>query len=135
MEMTLYNTKGEPVAYIASDYQQTIYLWEGLPLAYLYEEQHVYGINGRHLGWFRDDIVYNNDGERAGFTYITCPVGIAKGAPKKKKAPPEEIRPRWKAPKLPKFGYKPARQDLADLLKEGQVISEKGEVLPEAAEE
>jgi hypothetical protein len=79
--------------------------------------------------------VYNNDGERAGFTYITCPVGIAKGAPKKKKAPPEEIRPRWKAPKLPKFGYKPARQDLADLLKEGQVISEKGEVLPEAAEE
>ena len=135
METILYSDKGEPVAYIASDYGRTIYLWDGLPVAYLYEEEHVYGANGRHLGWFRDDILYNNHGERAGFTYLTCPVGIAKAPPKKKKAPPEEIRPRWKVPRFPKFGYKPARQSLADPLREGEVSSEGGRVLPQAPED
>ncbi|MEJ2723505.1 MAG: hypothetical protein P8175_02440 [Deltaproteobacteria bacterium] len=135
MEKILYNEKGKPVAYIASDYRRTIYLWDGLPVGYLYEEQHVYGANGRHLGWFRDDILYNNHGEMAGFTDLTCPVSIAKGPPKKKKAPPEEIRPRWKVPKFPKFGYKPARKGLAELLRAGQVSSEGGKALPQAPED
>jgi hypothetical protein len=135
MEKILYNDKGEPVAYIAADYQQTIYLWDGFPVAYLYEGQHVYGVNGQHLGWFRDDVLYNNAGERAGFTNLTCPVSIAKGAPKKKKAPQEELRPRWKVPKFPKFGYKPAPQGLADLLREGQVSSEGDRALPGASED
>jgi hypothetical protein len=135
MEKILYNEKGEPVAYIASDYRRTIYLWDGLPVGYLYEEQHVYGANGRHLGWFRDDILYNNHGEMAGFTDLTCPVSIAEAPPKKKKAPPEEIRPRWKVPKFPKFGYKPARKGLAELLRAGQVSSEGGKALPQAPED
>ncbi|MGD2124620.1 MAG: hypothetical protein PVG99_00980 [Desulfobacteraceae bacterium] len=135
MEMILYNTKGDPLAYIASDYRDTIYLWDGHPVAYLYEEEHVYGINGRHLGWLKDEILYNNDGERVGFTFTTCPARIAKPPAKKKKAPLDEIRPRWKAPPWPKFGFKVAGQDLADLLKEGQVMAFEGETSEEASQD
>lgn len=133
MDEILYDNKGEPVAYIGSDYRQTIFLWDGLAVAYLYEGEHVYGTNGRHLGWFRDDILYTNDGERAGFTYRTCPVSIAKAPPKKKKAPPKEIQPRWEVPKFPKFGHKAARQGLADLLEEGFVFPEGERPLPQGS--
>jgi len=36
------------VAYIADD-RETIYLWDGHAVAYLYEDK-VYGCNGKHLG-------------------------------------------------------------------------------------
>jgi 4-fold beta flower protein len=119
METILYNKIGEAVAYIAADYHRTIYLWEGLPVAYLFDEGHLYGLNGRHLGWFKDEVIYNHDGVRVGFTSSTCPVSIAKPRPKGKKAPRDEIRPRWNAPALAKLGFKAADQDLADFLSEG----------------
>jgi hypothetical protein len=121
MEKILYDKEGNAVAYIASDYEGTIYLWEGAPVAYLFEESHVYGINGRHLGWLKDEVIYNSGGERVGFTSETCPVPIAKLRPKGKKAPRSEIRPRWSAPAFPKLGFKAASQHLADFLSEGQV--------------
>jgi hypothetical protein len=121
MEKILHDKEGQAVAYFALDYQRTIYLWEGVPTAYLFEESHVYGINGRHLGWFKDEVMYNNDGERVGFTSDTCPVPIAKPRPKGKKAPRDEIRPRWSAPPFPKLSFKAARQNLADFLGEGLV--------------
>ena len=71
MERTLFNKDGNAVAYISDDSLNTIYLWEGYPVAYVYEEQHIYGINGRHLGWMIDQVIYNNNGERIGFTYNT----------------------------------------------------------------
>ena len=120
MEKILYDTEGEAVAYIASDYEETIYLWDGVPSAYLYEDAHVYGINGRHLGWFKGEVIYNNDGDRVGFTSTTCPVSIAKPRPKGKQAPKDEIRPRWSAPPLPKLSFRLASQSLTDFLKEGQ---------------
>ena len=55
MEKTLYDTQGEPVAYISDHLNMVIYLWDGHPAAYLYD-YHVYGFNGQHLGWFLDDI-------------------------------------------------------------------------------
>jgi hypothetical protein len=120
MEKILYDKEGEAVAYIASDYEGTIYLWEGVPAAYLFEESHVYGMNGRHLGWFKDEVMYDNDGDRVGFTSNTCPVPIAKPRPKGKKASKDEIRPRWSAPPFPKLSFKAASRDLADFLGEGQ---------------
>jgi hypothetical protein len=121
MERTLYTQNGEAVAYILDDYHETIYLWSGLPVAYLHDEQHVYGINGRHLGRFINDIIYNNNGERIGFTSSTCPVSIAKEQTKPKRYPMDEIRPRWAAPSLPNLSFNFADQDLVDLLTEGQV--------------
>ena len=121
MERTLYNQKGEATAYLSDDFHATIYLWEGLPVAYIYEDRHLYGINGQHLGWFIDEILYNNDGERIGFTSNSSPVAVAKEPIKPKKYPRDEIRPRWKAPPLPKLDFKLAEMDLADFLREGQV--------------
>ena len=122
MEKTLFNKEGDPVAYISDDYNETIFLWDGSPVAYLYDEYHVYGINGRHLGWRIEDILYNNDGERIGFTSSNCPVAIAKEPTKTRKQPIDEIRPRWKAPPLPKLSFDLAGLDLVDYLQEGQVV-------------
>ena len=121
MEQTLFDKEGNSVAYFANDYHNTLYLWDGIPSAYLYEEQHVYGINGKHLGWFIDEIIYDNNGNRIGFTVKTCPVTIAKETAKAEKYPMDEIRSRWQAPSLPKLQFNFAEQSFDDFLKEGQV--------------
>jgi len=72
MEITLYSKNGEPVAYIV-DHDETIYLWDGRAVAYIYEDK-VYGWNCKHLGWFVDGIIYDLQGLRVGFTRDTCPV-------------------------------------------------------------
>ncbi len=122
MEKTLYDKKGEPVAYIAMDYHEAIFLWDGQAVAYLYEEDHVYGINGRHLGWFIDDILYDQEGARIGFTSSTCPATVGKRGSKGKRSVLPELKPRWAAPPLPKLAFREVARDLADFLSEGQVI-------------
>ena len=122
MERTLYNRNGDAVAYITSDYNKTIYMFNGQAVAYLYENSHVYGINGRHLGWFVDDIIFNHHGERTGFTNKTCPVNVAKEPIKSEKSHADELRPRWAAPPFPNLNYDYAVHDLKDLLKDGLVI-------------
>ena len=120
-DKTLFDKNGNPIAYIADDYNKTVYLWDGAPVAYIYEGEHVYGINGRHLGWWLDEILYDVEGARIAFTSGTCPVAIGKEPQKYKKQRMEEIRPRWKAPPLPKLGFDFASQDLVDFLREGQI--------------
>jgi len=71
MEISLFDKNGSAVAYISSD--GTIYLWDGRPVAYLLEN-HVYGFNGKHLGWFENGIMYDGDGYRIGFSREKCPV-------------------------------------------------------------
>ena len=69
-EIALFNSKGEPVAYIAVDDDYTIYLWGGKPVAYLYRHSnniHIYSFNGDHLGWFEDGIIRDHDGNAVGF--------------------------------------------------------------------
>ena len=131
MERTLYNKNGDAVAYITNDYHETIYLWDGAPVAYLYNDQHVYGINGRHLGWLIDEIIFNNNGERIGFTSNSCPVSIAKETIKTEKRARDEIQPRWAAPPFPKLVFDLAKQDPADLLREGEAIRLRKEESPE----
>ena len=122
MEKILYDKKGEAVAYIATDHHGAIFLWDGQPVAYLYEEDHLYGINGHHLGWFIDEIVYDQEGARIGFTTSTCPTAIGKRRPKGKRSVLPELKPRWAAPPLPKLTFREAAQNLADFLSEGRVI-------------
>lgn len=121
MEKILYDKKGEPVAYIATDHRGAIYLWDGQPVAYLYEEDHLYGINGRHLGWFIDEIVYDQEGARIGFTSMSCPAAVGKRRPKGKRSVLPEMKPRWAAPPLPKLTFREAGRNLADFLNEGRV--------------
>ena len=48
----------------------TIYMWSGEPVAYLMNDSaggyHVYGFNGKHLGWFVGSVVRNHRGDAAG---------------------------------------------------------------------
>ena len=122
MEKILYDSKGGPVAYITLDYQGVLFLLDGQPVAYLFHEDHVYGINGRHLGWFIDDILYDQEGARIGFTSSTCPAAVGKIGPRGKRAIVPELKPRWAAPPLPKLSFREAPQRLEDFLSEGRVI-------------
>jgi len=128
MDKTLFSKTGEPVAYIAEEYRQVIYLWGGSPVAYLHDEKYIYGINGRHLGWFVNSILYNHHGERIGFTSDTCPVTIAKEPTKAKKQSMDEIRPKWSAQVFPHLSFNSADQSFAGFLKKGQVVFNRKEI-------
>jgi hypothetical protein len=65
-EITLFDPKGDPIAYIDIADEHTIYLWSGDPVAYL-DGISIYGYNGKHLGWFKDGIVLDHDGYGMGF--------------------------------------------------------------------
>ena len=122
MMKKIFNKRGDPVAYISDDYNETIYLTDGSPVAYLYDQGHVYGFNGRHLGWWIEGILYNHDGERIGFTSSTSPVPIGREPTKSQRQSMDEIRPRWEAPPLPKLSFIFADMDLESFLREGQVV-------------
>ena len=47
-EISLYDRKGDAVAYIAVDDELTIYLWKGKPVAYL-DGEDVYSIKGANV--------------------------------------------------------------------------------------
>ena len=135
MDRTLFDKSGEAIACIVDDYNQTIYLWDGSPVAYVFHDLHVYGINGRHLGWFIEEIIYNKNGERVGFTSSSCPVPIGKETGKAEKRAMDQIRSRWSAPPTPNLTFHFAEQGLADFLKEGQVLRYRQEVSPENSAE
>lgn len=66
-EISLFDGARKPVAYIAEEL--TIYLWSGKPVAYLYSDSgklHVYGFNGKHLGWFVKGVFRDHDGNAVG---------------------------------------------------------------------
>ena len=68
-EVSLFSGSGDAVAYIALSDELTIYLWSGKPVAYLSEDSsggyHVYGFNGKHLGWFVGGIIRDHKGDAA----------------------------------------------------------------------
>jgi hypothetical protein len=121
MEKTLYNIRGEPVAYRSTYPSKRIYLWDGHPVAYLYD-YHVYGFNGRHLGWFLDDIVYDSEGKRIGFASSTCPSPVHKETGKGKKYPVDKPWPRVEASPLPELSFAYSAQDFEEFLRKGQAI-------------
>ena len=127
---TLFNKRGDPVAYISDDYRKTIYLNDGSPVAYLYNQSHVYGVNGRHLGWWIEEIIYNHDGERIGFTYGTCPVSVGREPAKTQRQSMDKIRPRWEAPPLPKLSFNFSDMCLKNMLRDGRVVRSYEESLP-----
>ncbi len=76
-EITLFDKKGEPIAYIDEKDDFTIYLWDGTPVAYLLQKGKssnlkkdnfsVYGFNGKHLGWLVEGIIRDLEGNATGF--------------------------------------------------------------------
>jgi hypothetical protein len=57
----LYDSRGNAAAYLELSEGMTFYLWDGDVAAYLSDDS-VYGYNGKHLGWYRNGIVYDNEG-------------------------------------------------------------------------
>lgn len=72
-EITLFDSRGQPIAYIEDSSDRTIFSFNGEPLAYVDDKNNIYGYNGKHLGWFEDQIVWDHSGQRVGFTKSTCP--------------------------------------------------------------
>jgi hypothetical protein len=68
-DVALFDGTGNASAYVAVQDELTIYLWSGEPVAYLEQDSaggfHIYGFNGKHLGWFIDGVVRNHDGDAA----------------------------------------------------------------------
>jgi hypothetical protein len=135
VQTSLFNKIGEPVAYISDDFNHTIYLWDGTQVAYLFQADHVYGTNGKHLGRFIENVLYDERGLRIGFTSNSCPVPIGKEPIKPKKQSAHEIRPRWNAPPLPKLSYHDSEQDLEEFLKQGRISLVLAEASTEEGEE
>lgn len=73
METTLFDWDGIPVAYIAPQEDNSIYLWNGKAVCYLVDDK-IYGWRGQHIGWFVGGIVYDRYGYREGFIRSQCPV-------------------------------------------------------------
>lgn len=72
-EVNLYANDGRPTAYIWTDNgDMTIYTWDGYAVAWLEPDcTHgvcVYGFNGRFLGWYADGLIYDRNGQAAGYT-------------------------------------------------------------------
>lgn len=62
-EVTLFDKKAEPIAYINYvDDDLTIYMWDGTPVAYLEDDELIYHFNGQFLGWYMNGIIYNKYG-------------------------------------------------------------------------
>lgn len=122
LHSALFDSKGQPKAYIAEGFESLVCLWDGRVVAYLYEEQHLYGMNGQHLGWFVDEVIYDNLGRRVGFTSKTCPVPVAREPARPKLLPRHEMRPRWSAPPFPYLTQYVAHQDLESFLEAGSVF-------------
>lgn len=69
-EISLFDKNGNPVAYIDVNDEWTIYLWQGNPVAYIIQEEqtlHIYGFNGKHLGWYDNGILRDHKGDAVGF--------------------------------------------------------------------
>ncbi|HJP62540.1 MAG TPA: hypothetical protein VJ844_03820, partial [Mucilaginibacter sp.] len=65
-ETNLYNSSGNATAYI-DDYltDRVLYLWDGTPIGYLHQNFNntdVYWFSGKHLGWFENGLLRDNDG-------------------------------------------------------------------------
>lgn len=71
-EITLFDSSGTAIAYIANDRENAIYMWSGEAVAHL-KQEHVYGFNGNHLGWFDAGVIRDSNGYAIGYVKNTCP--------------------------------------------------------------
>ena len=101
-EITLFDQKGEPRAYVAED--QTIYLWDGTPVAYLYESDgtvHLYSFQGNHLGWYEQGVLWDHSGAAVGFREGAANIVTYVESAKSTKHVKPAVAPRSVAPDKP----------------------------------
>lgn len=65
MSFTFYNYEGRAIAY--TDDGETIYLYTGEPVAYIYDDS-IYTFDGYHIGWIGEGWIRDHDGNAAFFS-------------------------------------------------------------------
>lgn len=72
----LYDTTGDPVAYVEEDSGTTIlYRVSGDPLAYV-SDGAIYTFNGKNLGWYEKGVFYDRNGYMVAFSENNAPTTI-----------------------------------------------------------
>ena len=68
-ETTLFDSEGNPRAYINYNDDASIYLWNGKAVAFLENDGSdmcVFGFNGNFLGWYEEGVLRNKKGNAVG---------------------------------------------------------------------
>jgi hypothetical protein len=119
-EEPLLNARGSAQAYLAED--NIIYLYDGNAVAYIEsanDNYHIYGFNGKHLGWLKSGTVYDNEGHLVGglssSSNLVAPIEPFKGM---KRITPFK-RMKEIAPTQPWFSSTSSSISLETLLKAG----------------
>jgi len=121
METALFNKNGKPVAYIGDD-GETIYLWDGHPVAYLSKDK-VYGWNGKQLGWFANGTIFDIYGLRSGFIRSKSPIATEIEPAKTLKQPKSRRRERQQTVVKPPLCYGYSEKPLEKMLEAGKAHS------------
>jgi hypothetical protein len=117
MEISLFNKGGKAVAYIADD-GETIYLWDGRPVAFISGDK-VYDWNGRQLGWFTNGTIFDIYGLRSGFIRSKSPIATEM-EPLKPQKHLKPVRGKKQAQAIkPILCYGYSNKNLEDLLESG----------------
>jgi hypothetical protein len=83
-DFSFYDSQGRAAAYFETSGELVIYLWSGEPVAYL-DGDSIFGFNGKHLGWYRDGLIYDHDGG-----ILVAPASAFRDAPGP--APPRSLK-------------------------------------------
>jgi hypothetical protein len=121
MDQVLFDKNGNAVAYISDEKEHTIYLWDGRVVAYLFENEKIFGWNGRHLGWFIDGVVYNLTGHQIGYTREKSPVPVANEPVKPAKQLKPSQYPRYTTSARPRLSNAYAMGNLQEFLSQGKL--------------
>jgi hypothetical protein len=127
-ETTLFNAGGSPEAYISfSQDDPTIYMWSGKPVAYLSSSVgrgfNVYGLNGKHLGWYVNGVVRSHEGSPVCGVYrVVRVVSLPKpGPPKSVKQAAPQRSSKELAPLRPLFRRQWSSMQCGLFLSEGAI--------------
>ena len=75
METTFYDKTGRPKIYLAAQYGDSFYTWDGHAVAYHIGEQ-IFGWRGHHIGWLISGIIYDLNGYKVGSVKEKCPYSV-----------------------------------------------------------
>ncbi|MBC8062337.1 MAG: hypothetical protein H7Y18_16940 [Clostridiaceae bacterium] len=116
MNIILYNNLGEAEAFIDSNEEIFIYNLKGESVAYILNDNLIYSFKGSHLGWIKDEVLYDGDGQIVGSFESKCKCIPAKEKISPKRADKQEMEPRQKPMEKPNFTKTESFRDLMTFL-------------------
>ena len=121
-ETTIFCSEGHPGAYIFAAEQYIIFLWDGTPAAYIHiadNNSHIYGFNGKHLGWFFQGFFHDHNGHIFGAVKSVHPRDTFDEPEKASKRRVPDQSPRQTPPERPLLSSSWIRTTLTEKLLSG----------------